>query len=640
MLILLPLLATGCNEQLPQNEKTEVTITASCPETKTVNEGMATKWQSTDKLSVFVKEYSTYSNNQFSNVGDDVFSGSLPTIALLRRLFAFYPYSSLQTSPERLLVDVAEEPVQSGNGSMAHLAGPGFPLYGVSAGTVTPRFDMKQLLAVGQFNITNAEDEAITIKSIEFSTPVPVSGEFLVDITGDAPAYSPVSKRSSDTVVLTVSNGQAIASGATASFFAGFVPFDATGDYYINVVAESKGSEIASSKTITGRKMSCVAGAITTFNYTFDAPDSQPAETYLGKFDLVNSDMDAFMEDAERVYTDSNWHDPAYPNSAKGVTIVAKYNNGDNGDLSDDPTKVTAYSYDLPDPVTIPVVGYNNQSVTVTVTGDGDYSAEKYTVTSTVKDSKVLVYNLIPNRRYHYVVSGTGSEISRGYFDTEGRRRIIKVSDVVSADNANNCRDFGGLRTVDGRTLKYGKIFRGTNMDGLSDSEKAYMTDALNIGLDVDLRRAEDTGRNQAKQILDPSKVDWCNVGYINFDDLINPDKVKPTFLKILETLQSGKAVYIHCFAGADRTGCLSMLIEALCGVSEKDCTIDYELTSFSCIGARPRIVYKSGFMGYFHPFLVGLDGNTFKEKAECFLIEHCRLTRQQVEALQDALIQ
>ena len=109
--------------------------------------------------------------------------------------------------------------------------------------------------------------------------------------------------------------------------------------------------------------------------------------------------------------------------------------------------------------------------------------------------------------------------------------------------------------------------------------------------------------------------------------------------LAILETLQAGKAVYIHCFAGADRTGCLSMALEALCGVSEKDCTIDYELTSFSCIGARPRIVYNSGFMGYFHPYLVSLQGDTFKAKAERFFLD-CGLTSEQIATLQSLLVE
>ena len=638
-LVLLSILAIGCDEHILQNEESEITITASCPPTKTTNDGMATKWQNSDKLSVFFKESSSYSNSQFTYSGVDEFTGILPNIALLRKLYAFYPYSSEHSTPESLHVDVNSKPVQEGNFSMAHLAGPEFPLYGVANGSKSPAFSMEQLLAVGRFNITNGEDEAIIIKSIEFSAPVPVSGEFLINITGASPTFTPVYDHSSRTIVLTVDNGQDIRSGETASFYAGLVPFDVKGEFQVNVVAQSKGGEVTSSKTIEAKEMVFETGCITGLNYTFTIPEEvEPTETYIGSFNLVNEDMDSFMAEAEKQYTDSNWHDPAYPNRAYGVTIVNNYPNGDNGDLADvDPTKLP-YSYDLPLPVAIPVDGHDSQSVTIKVSGDGTFSEDQYTITTTVSGSMVKVFNLIPNRRYHYTVTCSGEEISRGYFDTEGRRRIIKVSDTVSADNANNFRDFGGLKTTDGKAIKYGKVFRGTNIDGLSVYEKAYMTDVLNIGLDVDLRREQETGRNKAKRILDVSKADYSNVGFINFDDLKNPEKLKPTMLAILSALQSGKAVYIHCFAGADRTGCISMLIQALCGVSEKDCTIDYELTSFSCVGSRPRTVYNTGFMGYFHPYLAGYRGATFKEKAENLLLE-CGLTAEQIKALRNALI-
>lgn len=636
--ILLLITAAGCSDSVqPENTGIETTITASfTDQTRTYNDGMNTRWSNTDQLSVFVNEGKFYTNCRFSHSESNLFSGILPNIAQLRKLYAVYPYSEQWHSPEALNIDVNSAPVQNGNGSMSHLAGPGFPLYGVSGGSMTPTFMMNQLLSVGRFNITNDDDAPIKVKSITFTAPVSVAGEFTVDITGDTPTYTPVTGSSKSTVTLKVDGGQEIACKTTAAFYAGFVPFDVTGDFNIQVIAEKDGKEVVSSKAIMGKKIALEAGSIATLNYSF-VPDA-PVEKYIGKFNLVNENMDAYMAEAEKQYTDSNWLGLDGKNrNTYGLSIVKNYPNGDNGDLSDDPAVVTAYSYDRPLPVIIPIEGQNGQTVAVTVTGDGKYASETYKLTSTVKNSKVEVYNLIPGRRYHYIVTQSGSELSRGYFDTEGRRRILKVSDVVSADNANNFRDFGGLKTTDGRRIAYGKVFRGTNMDGLTKEEKAYMTDVLNIGLDVDLRRLQETGRNQAKRILDPAKAEYSNAGFINFNDLITPDKIKPTLLAILDALQKGKAVYIHCFAGADRTGCISMALEAVCGVSEKDCTIDYELTSFSCVSTRARTVYNSGFMGYFHPHLASRTGSTFQDKGVKFLKE-CGLADTQITALQDAL--
>ena len=45
--------------------------------------------------------------------------------------------------------------------------------------------------------------------------------------------------------------------------------------------------------------------------------------------------------------------------------------------------------------------------------------------------------------------------------------------------------------------------------------------------------------------------------------------------------------MYFHCAGGADRTGTLAFLIEALVGVSENDLSKDYELTTFGPSNTR-----------------------------------------------------
>lgn len=648
ILILLPL-ASGCEQKSIETWGDDITVIASCVQTKTVNDGLATRWQDSDKLSVFAEASAGYSNSLFNYTGNESFKGKLPPLAETKPMYAVYPYTSKWKSPKTISVNASNRLTQTGNGSLAHLAGPGFPLYGKSSGSRTPSFPMAQLLAVASFNITNGEDKPITVKSIEFTAPVPVSGEFIIDITGDAPVYVPEKDRSSGTVTLNVNGGTEIVCGETASFYMGMVPFNTTGNFNISVKAECGGVEVVSSKKIEEKTIAIAAGAITGLNYTFTVPAEEgttpgDVEAFLGTFNLVNEDMDSFMAAADTVYTDSNWHKPASATYAVGVSIVTYYRNGSGGDNSEIvPPPTDAIAYDRPNPVPISVAGHNGEIVTVTISGDGKYAQEIYTETATVSENVVEIYNLIPNRTYHYVVSNSSGEICKGYFITEGRRRIMKVSDVVSADNGNNLRDLGGLRTLDGRSLKYGKVFRGTNIDGLSSAEKDYMINVMNIGLDVDMRvkkDAKDRTRQESKRVLDPEKVDFSDIGFASFIDIKDPEKMRPTMLAILETLQSGKAVYVHCFAGADRTGCVCMLLEALCGVSEKDCTIDYELTAFSCIGPRPRIVYNSGFVGYLHPYLWDhFDGQTFQENAKKFLL-YCGLTAEQISALQDALIE
>jgi hypothetical protein len=58
--------------------------------------------------------------------------------------------------------------------------------------------------------------------------------------------------------------------------------------------------------------------------------------------------------------------------------------------------------------------------------------------------------------------------------------------------------------------------------------------------------------------------------------------KLTTILTKIFDTVNAGKGVYIHCKVGADRTGYTCMLLEAILGVTQGLCDVDYELTSFS----------------------------------------------------------
>ena len=83
------------------------------------------------------------------------------------------------------------------------------------------------------------------------------------------------------------------------------------------------------------------------------------------------------------------------------------------------------------------------------------------------------VYNLIPERTYVYVLLGKSFDklfpVEEGSFFVEGRRRMIK------ADFVTNIRDFGGLRTEDGRAIRYGRLFRGAALDHIRNGAPSPM---------------------------------------------------------------------------------------------------------------------------------------------------------------------
>lgn len=83
--------------------------------------------------------------------------------------------------------------------------------------------------------------------------------------------------------------------------------------------------------------------------------------------------------------------------------------------------------------------------------------------------------------------------------------------------------------------------------------------------------------------------------------------------------------INIHCIAGADRTGCLAYVLEAVLGVREEEMIEDYALTSLTSSGNRPkdRIVKNAkAFDAY--------SGRTIHERVRAYVLE-CGFTPEDV---------
>jgi len=268
------------------------------------------------------------------------------------------------------------------------------------------------------------------------------------------------------------------------------------------------------------------------------------------------------------------------------------------------------------------------------------------------------IYNLIPGHTYYYVVRSGSTQVASGDFSTTGRRRMMKIGSDYGQNYANNCRDLGGQVTISGKTIKYGRIYRGSNMDGssnsswwggsssgpLSDDAKETILAYMKISLDVDLRGDGDRKNALNGTTLngvtysftdikayhptdnDPTKIvdnldlyqGHTNESYSGTGDLNSRTKMKATLTRIMTAVVNGLNVYIHCAVGADRTGYTCMMLEAILGVPLERCDMDYEMTSFSVVGTRSR---SGDSVNYYHSGVSLLDGrlsntNTYQEKA------------------------
>ena len=262
------------------------------------------------------------------------------------------------------------------------------------------------------------------------------------------------------------------------------------------------------------------------------------------------------------------------------------------------------------------------------------------------------IYNLIPGKTWYYRVSGDGKDVSAGVFKTTGRRRMIKVGESTYGKNhANNCRDFGGQVTADGRRIKYGKIFRGSNMDDTTPEAQKVLLDYLKVGLDVDLR-AQGSG-DRGKYQLDALSLGSMHTTetYGSWSNLSDKNRMRSTLTRIFSAVGRNTVVYIHCKVGADRTGYVCMLLEALLGIPQNRCDIDYEMTSFSgAVGARTR----TGVNNYYYvsktsdgvttvqgvDFINTFAGDTFQDKAINYVTNTLGISLSAITAFQDNMLE
>ncbi|MBR3064387.1 MAG: tyrosine-protein phosphatase [Bacteroidales bacterium] len=199
--------------------------------------------------------------------------------------------------------------------------------------------------------------------------------------------------------------------------------------------------------------------------------------------------------------------------------------------------------------------------------------------------NSIKIYNLIPGVVYHYdVQNASGASLKSGFVRPKGQVRMI--NGVVY-----NFRDLGGWK-ADGGSIVYGKLYRGAELNNLSSSGKNIFFNDLKISVDLDLRGYDGSGTPGEIQAPSGCEYEYENIKLWKFlgkGTGTTQELYQKAIRDIIGWLSHGKNVYFHCVGGADRTGTLAFLIEALVGVSEADLSKDYELTSFDGVSNHSR---------------------------------------------------
>lgn len=299
------------------------------------------------------------------------------------------------------------------------------------------------------------------------------------------------------------------------------------------------------------------------------------------------------------------------------------------------PSKIEAYNQgspmllDQPHSVFIPVP-QNNSDLIVTVSGDdGNESSFTFAAGTTLCE----VPNLIPQNTYYYRVEASGTVLTQGQFMTEGHLRMIKT------DTGFNIRDLGGWELPDGNRMRYGKIFRGgeLNFGHTMSTDDLQELRRLGCTAELDWRCNDECEDTEPGESVFGDDAAYCYFNQacddMSFGNDENKDHYRRAFAFTLDNLRDDRAVYVHGRMGADRTGMFAMLIEGLCGMSYDQIAKDYELSSYSEAGTRmknsddftsnlnyinalPGITLQQKFFYYIH-YELGIDSQDILDFVE-----------------------
>lgn len=314
----------------------------------------------------------------------------------------------------------------------------------------------------------------------------------------------------------------------------------------------------------------------------------------------------------------------AYLNKESGtVWDYYKYGTEKDGDASLAPVTITWTDSD-DSQITKYVVEYATRA---------DYSdAVKVTKDTNLSEKEIDVYNLYKAATYYVRITSykgnTAAAQTEATFRTTGQGpRVMKI------DSLYNVRDLGGYLTADGKRTLQGMIYRGCEMNGehglaLSEAGNDYMSNVLGIKLDLDLR-ADDS----ETPISSATKKFFPINGYEYA--FTEKEYYRQIFAELAD--ESNYPVYIHCWGGADRTGTVSYLINALLGVSEEELIQDYELTSWSIFSVRDVNSTTYNFSGFVSK-LKEFEGATLAEKTENYMLS-IGVTEAQIASIRKIML-
>lgn len=171
--------------------------------------------------------------------------------------------------------------------------------------------------------------------------------------------------------------------------------------------------------------------------------------------------------------------------------------------------------------------------------------------------------------------------LAPGEANTVGNWTVTTLGEpprMLKLDGGWNVRDCGGW-ACDGGRVKYGMLLRGARLENATADDLALLA-SVGVKLDLDIR---DTPNASGSTRIPGAS--YRNIPLTrDYAAMIQNETANAVAACVaaMESVVDGKPVYIHCASGADRTGTICALLEAVLGMSDRDIDRDFELTCFA----------------------------------------------------------
>lgn len=295
---------------------------------------------------------------------------------------------------------------------------------------------------------------------------------------------------------------------------------------------------------------------------------------------------------------------------------------------------------DVPQPVYVQLpellrtyMGNKNFSVLYWLDGTTDVEVTD-TVTAKVNSQGAPIYDVQPGVECQYNTYFYNNVIGSGTVTTEGPIRMINL------ETMRNVRDLGGWTTIDGRTIKYGKLIRGSELNGMHVASAADIRHLKILGVEAELDLRADYedahgvsafGFKSARQAGSDEQATYLytsDSGQLpaHLTQYMYLQRWRQEFNFIVANLRASRTIYFHCRWGADRTGYLSLLLEGLLGVPYDGLIKDYELTSFASLNKKKEMIDPVIEIVLTH------KGETLQEKFEDFWVKRVGVKQTDVD--------